>query len=142
MPAYLRFFALPIREQGYMVEAALTLLAVRLAFALLPFPRALRLLRITLGQANAGRLGATEAAVIARVIVRTAQHVPFRAACLQQAFAALLMLRRRGLAVTVHLGLAREAGALKAHAWSRCGETPVTGAELARGFVPVAVFAA
>ena len=59
------------------------------------------------------------------------------------------MLRRRGLAATVHLGLARESGtgassarALAAHAWSRCGAVPVTGVEAADGFVPVASFAA
>jgi hypothetical protein len=54
------------------------------------------------------------------------------------------MLRRRGLSATIHLGLAREsgAGALSAHAWSRCGEVPVTGVAEARGFVAVAAFAA
>jgi hypothetical protein len=48
------------------------------------------------------------------------------------------------LAATVHLGLAREDGSddLKAHAWSRCGEVPVTGVAQAREFVPVAAFAA
>lgn len=144
MPALARFLALPARAQGRLVEAVICLLAVRLALALLPFPRALRLLRIVHGETSPGRIGAAEAAEVGSAIARAARHVPFRAACLQQAFAALLMLRRRGLSATVHLGLARGAGAapLQAHAWSRCGALPVTGVEAAKGFVPVAAFAA
>jgi Transglutaminase-like superfamily len=139
-----RFIALPPGERGRTVEAVLCLLAVRLAFALLPFRHALRLFGIAPGEAGAGRVAAPEAQEVSRAIARAARHVPFRAVCLQQAFAAFLMLRRRGLAATVHLGLARADGAdvLKAHAWSRCGELPVTGAAVADGFVRVAAFAA
>jgi hypothetical protein len=126
------------------MEAALDLLAVRLAFALLPLPSALRLFGIVQREDGASRIAAPEAQAVAQAIARAARHVPFRAVCLQQAFAALLMLRRRGLAATVHLGLAREDGSddLKAHAWSRCGELPVTGVGASRGFVAVAAFAA
>jgi hypothetical protein len=142
MAALLRFLALPLREQGRTVEAALTLLAVRLAFVVLPFPRALKRMRVTPGGDGGGRLAAAEAAQVARAIARAARHMPFRAACLQQAFAALLMLRRRGLAATVSLGLAHDEGALTAHAWSHSGDTPVTGVAMAPAFVPVATFAA
>lgn len=144
MRALGRFFSLPAGEQGRAVEAALSLLLVRFAFAALPFPRALRLLRIVPGETGVGRVAAAEAREVARAIARGARYVPFRAVCLQQAFAALLMLRRRGLVATVHLGLAREAGAetLKAHAWTFCGAVPVAGVETAVGFVPVAAFAA
>jgi hypothetical protein len=139
-----RFLALPAAEKGRALEAALCLLAVRLAFGLLPLPRALRLFGIVKGEAGSGRIAASEAQEVSRAIARVARHVPFRAVCLQQAFAALLMLRRRGLKATVHLGLARkaESGDLEAHAWSRCGDVPVTGVAAARGFAAVAAFAA
>jgi hypothetical protein len=142
--ALYRLVAMPSPERGRTVEAALQLLAVRLAFGLLPLPRALALFGIEQGETGAGRVSASEAGDIGRAIARAARHTPFRAMCLQQAFAALLMLRRRNLAATVHLGLAREDGSddLKAHAWSRCGEVPVTGVAAAQGFVPVAAFAA
>ena len=138
------FCALPPLERGRTVEAALYLLAVRLGFGLLPFRHALGLFGIAQGDTGTGRVAAPEAQEVSRAIARAARHVPFRAVCLQQAFAALLMLRRRGLAATVHLGLAREAGTdeLVAHAWSRCGEVPVTGVAAADGFVRVAAFAA
>src|SRR5690242_11484210 len=105
------------------------LLVVRLLLALLPFPRVLRLLRVAPGRESGGRRSAAEAGEVGRAIARAARHVPFRAVCLEQAFAAALMLRRRGLAATVHLGVAREASEpeLKAHAWSRCCDIPVTG---------------
>jgi hypothetical protein len=139
-----RFFMLPGREQRLIIEAVLSLLAVQLAFAVLPFPRALQLLRVVQGETLIGRVAAAEACEVGCAITRAARYVPFRAACLQQAFAALLILRRRGLAATVHLGLAREVGAnaLKAHAWSCCGEVPVTGVEAAQGFVEVTAFKA
>jgi Transglutaminase-like superfamily len=142
--ALARFCALAPAEQVRTLEAALCLLAVRAVFGLVPLPRALRLFGIARGEGGAGRIAAAEAEDVSRAIARAARHVPFRAVCLQQAFAALLMLRRRGLAAIVHLGLAREDGCddLKAHAWSRCGELPVTGVAQARGFVQVATFAA
>jgi hypothetical protein len=138
-----RFLTLPRSEQGRTLEAAMCLLVVRLVLALLPLPQALRLFGIVQGGAGAGRQEAQEAQDIGRAIARAARNVPFRAVCLQQAFTALLMLRRRGLAATVHLGLAREgARHLTAHAWSRSGNMPVTGEAHADGFVQVAAFSA
>jgi hypothetical protein len=140
MAALARFFALPAPERRRSYEAALLLLTVRIALALLPLPRALRLFGIAQGATGSGRIDPDQAARIGRAVARAARHVPFRAVCLQQAFAALLMLRRRGLAATVHLGLLRDGGELKAHAWSRCGEIPVTGDSAASGFTPIAIF--
>jgi hypothetical protein len=138
-----RFLALPPPGRRCTLEAALYLLAVRVVFDFFPLPRALRLLRIVQGGRTANPVLATQADEVRRSIARAARHVPFRAACLQQAFAALLMLRRRGLSATVRLGLAKDRhGVLKAHAWSRCGEMPVTGVDAAEGFTAVAAFSA
>ena len=144
MRAAARFLSLPAAERGLAMEAALYLLALRLVFGVLPFARALRLLAVSRAEEGGGRVAAGEAGAVGRAIARAARHVPFSAACLQQAFAALLMLRRRDLAATVHLGLARDASGtgLEAHAWSRNGEVPVTGAAVARRFASVATFAA
>src|SRR6267142_1582766 len=123
MRSVVRFLSLSAAERNRTLEAVLYLLVVRLVFGVLPFARALRLLAISRVDAGNGRVAADEAGAVGRAVARAARHVPFRAACLQQAFAALLMLRRRDLAATVYLGLAREDGSndLKAHAWSRCG---------------------
>jgi hypothetical protein len=137
-----RFVALPTGEKGRTVEAACYLLAVRLAFGLLPLQRALQLFGIVRREPGPGRISTAAADLIGRAIGRAARNVPFRAVCLQQAFAALLMLRRRGLPATVQLGLLREGSELRAHAWSLCGEVPVTGIAHAKGFTPIAAFAA
>ena len=118
----------------------LLLLVARIALAFLPLKLTLRLFGMREGQSAAGRIDPTMAKRVSEAVVRVARHVPFRAVCLQQAFAALLMLRRRGLAASVHLGVVRDGMELKAHAWSRCGDMPVTGAAAADGFTPVAVF--
>jgi hypothetical protein len=140
--AFSHFFALPAAERRRTCEAALLLLVVRMALALLPLPRALRLFGIAHRATAGGRIDPDQAALVGRAVTRAARHVPFRAVCLQQAFAALLMLRRRGLAATVHVGLLRDGSELKAHAWSRSGEVPVTGVAAARGFTPIAAFGA
>lgn len=137
-----RWFALPLPEKSRTLEATATLLQVRLIFGLLPFARALRFLHIEEMHADFGRSAAAEAADIGRAISRAARYVPFRAVCLQQAFAASLMLRRRGFAATVYMGAKRgsECGDLAAHAWCCSGTVPVTGFPTANGFVAVATF--
>ena len=144
MRAVVRFLSLSAAERNRTLEAVLYLLVVRLVFGVLPFARALRLLAISRADPGNGLVAAEEAGAVGRAVGRAARHVPFRAACLQQAFAALLMLRRRDLAATVYLGLARDSAGsgLEAHAWSRNGQVPVTGVAVARRFAPVAAFSA
>ncbi len=142
MPGVGRFLALRQDERRRIVEAAWWLLLVRLAFGVLPFRHALRLLRIAPGEAAGNPTDPNEVVEIGRAVERAARHVPFRAVCLQQAFAALMMTRRRGVPATVRLGLAREGSGLMAHAWSHCGTLPLTGFAVARGYVAVASFGA
>ena len=59
-----------------------------------------------------------------------ARHIPLRFVCLPQAIAAKWMLRRRGLATTLYLGVAPDRAkpdAIAAHAWLRAGDKIVTG---------------
>ncbi len=60
--------------------------------------------------------------------------------CLARAFAALAMLRRRGIPAKLCLGVARESGQVIGHAWVEInGEMIVGGAEAA-GFQRIAEF--
>ena len=54
------------------------------------------------------------------------RRVPWRCQCLEQAIAARWMLRSRGYATTLYLGVAGR-DAIEAHAWLRCGSLIVTG---------------
>jgi hypothetical protein len=67
------------------------------------------------------------------------RRAPWRLVCFQQALALQMLLRRRGVASTLHYGIAREEE-LKAHVWlSVAGET-VIGGEDAPRFTEIARF--
>ena len=55
-----------------------------------------------------------------------------QALCLPRALAAQTMLRRRGIASKLCLGVTREGGALAAHAWVEVGQEMIVGGAAAR----------
>ncbi|HTP93922.1 MAG TPA: lasso peptide biosynthesis B2 protein [Xanthobacteraceae bacterium] len=61
------------------------------------------------------------------------------AACLSRALAAQAMLRRRGIASRLCLGVARDGKLLSAHAWVEIGGGIIVG-ETAQGFARIAQF--
>lgn len=71
-----------------------------------------------------------------------AAHVPLGFVCLPQAMAAKWMLRRRHLATTLYLGLARP-NEIKftAHAWLRAGDKILTGRAESFSHTTIATFA-
>jgi hypothetical protein len=62
------------------------------------------------------------------------------ALCLPRALAAYAMLRRRGIASRLCLGVARDRGALSAHAWVEIGDDKIVGGAEAGGFTRLAAF--
>lgn len=75
-----------------------------------------------------------EAAEIGKMVAVIAKAMPFRAVCLQQAIATRRMLRRRGIAACVNLGMSSSAikepiadHARSAHAWVVAGKTIING---------------
>ncbi len=84
------------------------------------------------------------ARIIGQAIRSAAGNTPWQSVCLPQAVAAQWMLKRRRIAATLYLGLARpgkDADQLTAHAWLRCGQIILTGAPGHRKFTVVATFA-
>jgi hypothetical protein len=63
-----------------------------------------------------------------------------RALCLPCAIAAQHMLRRRGIASRLCLGVTRRDDKLLAHAWVEVGEDIIVGGAGARGFTKIAQF--
>ena len=127
-------------------EAAINMLAARVALAFLPFARIARWMGpfSEPGSAAAGG-GPADPALVAPLraaIATVAAQLPFRSDCLVQALAAQAMCRRRGIASTVHMG-AGPAGVLpegETHAWSEASGAPLTGYPLPEGIVEVACF--
>lgn len=142
------FFGLDLHRQMLLLEASSALAAARLRLGLFPFWRVAK----TLGSFSAARPSTAHRSQLAfeeletvrevRWAVRvSSRRVPFRALCLQQAMAAHAMLRRRGIAAVLHLGVASgENEPLWAHAWLDAGVTPITGYPVAPDVTEVGCF--
>jgi hypothetical protein len=104
----------------YLREAVVALALARLAVRFLPAAWILAWARRPPHHIN--RFGAAEAAGWVGWAIETAAAKPWmQAACLPRARAAQAMLRHRGVASRLCLGVAREGEALSAHAWLELG---------------------
>lgn len=128
------------------LEALLCLAWAKLLIHTVPFRR----LAPRLGQTQTETPPAIAAAERARAVhvswavQAVARHVPLRFICLPQAIAAKWMLRRRGIATTLYLGVAPDRAkheAITAHAWLRAGDKIVTGESEAARHRVLAFFA-
>lgn len=141
------------RRIALFAEAFVLLAGARLAVAILPFRR----IASMLGKPRSGQAGwaqaCDQAAVqtvreLAWALRAAARRVPVDALCLTQALAGRVMLRRRGIAGTVRLGLAQglqgkntaDPMMVAAHAWLDAGGIKVTGYPLDPALVEVAAF--
>ena len=145
-----RFGEIGARRRALVMEAALWLLAARIALIAVPFPRLARRLgafvpptdaRVARVAEGCSDADARLAAEIGWATVRAARHVPFKAVCLPQAMAARIMLRRRGVASVLHFGAARGTDKpIDAHAWLDAAGVEVTGYPVAAQFSEIACF--
>ena len=78
---------------------------------------------------------------ISMAIARGRKAFPWKTMCLCEAVTAKIMLTRRKVVSTLYLGVAKENGALIAHAWLRCGTGYVTGKRGMEKFTVVSTFA-
>jgi hypothetical protein len=129
------------RRRRLLLEAVLALVAGRLTVLLVPFRVYSKVLGRPMTESPQAATAAPESLrAISEAIVDAGRRVPWTNKCVEQALAAKLMLRRRGLSNTLYFGVARDV-TLEAHAWLRSGDVCVTGeAELER-YTIVAKFA-
>lgn len=136
-----RFRSWKPHQRRLALEAVFFLLSARLLVMVIPFRYYHRLL---------GRQGleSDREVVVDRQARRSAHTVQvvskycfWQCRCLTQAIALKFILRRRRINCTVYLGVARsEADGLRAHAWLRCGQEILVGAEGHQEFAIVARF--
>lgn len=86
------------------------------------------------------RFASDEAHWVAWAIEHAGMQPGMNVLCLPRALAAHAMLRRRGIASRLCLGVARDRGQFAAHAWIEVGERKVVGGEEASGFTQIAAF--
>ncbi len=102
----------------------------RACVLLLPFAGALKLFRGRAARRDMHSDPATPgpaAQRVARAIAVASRYTPWDSNCLAQALAAGAMLRMRGAASVLHIGVARPGDSLEAHAWLTSGDLVVCG---------------
>jgi hypothetical protein len=118
-------------DRGLLVEAQALLAVARLVVLLVPFRFYSSYLGMHMAESPVGENNAAPRTTLRRVawaIGAISRRAPWRCRCLEQALAAKVMLRVRGVPNTLYLGVARSADKqLEAHAWVRSGPFYVTG---------------
>jgi Transglutaminase-like superfamily len=132
-------------QRWLLVEALLRLAVGRAATVAIPFRRTAKILGLDDGESMAvvGVDQAQEAARVGWALRVAATRTPWQSTCLAQALAATSMLRHRGIPATLFLGVAKDPSSppgMAAHAWVRCGDSIITGADERDRFTQVGAF--
>ena len=83
------------------------------------------------------------AKMIGQAIMRASAYTPWESACLAQSLTAQKMLQKRGIPGVFYLGAMKDEDVkskMKAHAWSQCGDTIITGGGGHEVFTVLSVF--
>jgi hypothetical protein len=132
-------------ERRLLLEAFVLLGVARLLVLTVPF----RWLACSLGnhmQESDSMVGLADlhhAILIGQAVRSAAGNTPWESVCLPQAVTGKWMLKRRHIAGTLYLGVAKtEANEqqLAAHAWLRCGDSILTGGPGHKQFTIVSMF--
>lgn len=142
--SFRRFARLDWPNRRLLAEALATLALASLAIRLAPFRRVAELAASSPRPIGRKQSGNDRMLRQARWAVQAcADRVPWRAVCFQRGLALHLMLRRRGIASTLHYGVAQDgAKGLRAHVWISSAGRSVLGVDEADGFACVATFPA
>jgi hypothetical protein len=122
----------------YLREAAVMLVLARLAVRFVPPARV-----FAWGDRPPQRIrrfATDEIAWVSWAVEHLGARSWMNALCLPRALAAHAMLRRRGIASRLCLGVARDRVALSAHAWVEIGNDKIVGGAEADGFTRLASF--
>lgn len=127
-----------IKRRVYLREAVIMLLLSRLALRVLSPARIFAWTERP--PRRTSRFADDEVSWISWAIQVASARPWVAASCLAQALAAHAMLRRRGIANQVCLGVARDGDKLAAHAWIEVGKDKILGGAEATAFTPIAAF--
>lgn len=75
------------------------------------------------------------------IVSHVSLYTPWQSKCLVQALSAQWMLKKRGVSITIYLGVKKDKNNnILAHAWTRCGNYYITGGSNIEGYTIVAKF--
>jgi hypothetical protein len=138
-----KFLGLTWAERLLLLEAWLYLGGARAALLLLPFRRIAPHLgrQVPPDDPPVAGTPSDSIAQVASAVETMSFHTPWESACLAQAIAAKLMLRRRGFASMLYLGTRKdEDGKLAAHAWLKTDGAIVIGGAGHETFTALSAF--
>ena len=141
-----KFTKLSLEEKKLFMEAYVTLGVMRSAILTISFKRLTRNLEHTAKKKALSTLNESEietAKNVGQAIVRAAAYTPWKSACLAQSLTAQKMLQKRGIPGVFYLGAMKDKESkekMKAHAWSQCGDSIITGASGHEKFTVLSVF--
>ncbi len=131
-----KFLALPEEEKRIFVSA---LFLLPLLSAALRVFRYQRLRAVLEGPPRAGRkpIGIGELATLGRAVNSAANYALGQPTCLTRSMLLCWLLRRRGIATQLRIGVKLDDGKLDAHAWVEHEGVPINDAEdVAQRFAP------
>jgi hypothetical protein len=137
-----RLLRLPRGDRRRLLEATADLTRASVELRVAPKSRTVARLGNLQTTEAAGRVGPeqrAEAERVGRAVARVARRLPWHPSCLRQALAVQRMLRRRGIAGLLHLGVTG-VGESAAHAWVTVDGHPVVGHHGLDRFVPLGTF--
>jgi hypothetical protein len=98
-----------------------------------------RLQRKPFASARHPPMSQSEVQALAEAVNIAARHTPFHATCLTRSLLLCWLLKRRGVASELRIGVNLASGTLQAHAWVECAGSPVNDrADIADEFKPFA----
>ena len=135
MQAFFRFLQLPAGQKLMTLEALGTLIGVSVVLRFLPYRSWRSALNAAAAQTAPPSSGnVATARQVGRSVAAVARTLPGRPQCLAQALAARAMLKRRGIASELNLGVNTDRAAVNAHAWLAVGSQIITGGPDVSGF--------
>ena len=141
-----QFTKLKKEEKKLFLEAYIILGIMRAAILTISFKRLTRSLVHHPNEIEVTPLNDEEiqaAISVGQAITRAAAYTLWESACLAQSLTAQKMLQKRGIPGVFYLGAAKDEESkenMKAHSWSQCGDTIITGAKGHEAFTVLSVF--
>lgn len=133
-----KWIRLPHQQRLLAIEVALLLTAAQAAVHLLPFRFMARLIEARSRRPhNVEQQSDAFVRMVASTILHVNRRLPWSCLCLARALTGKLVLARRGIDSTLHLGVAKRGDTMEAHAWLSCADAIVLGGTEHSRFVPV-----
>ena len=131
-----RFLGLSGVERRLLLKIAILLIGTRVAMYLVRYPRLAR--RFERWSQPARNTDGLNAERIAWAVNAVGLRLGPLTTCLGMALVARLLLARRGIASTLHFGVARDpSDGFTAHAWLVCDERVIVGRSEVQNFTPL-----